>query len=280
VRKIFGYELPCCVFTYGFDPIPIIHELADKHGCPILQTDLTSAEFSSRLLRVLSNVFASWTTVHGVLMEVFGIGMLIQGPSGVGKSESALALIERGHRLVADDVVEISCVNGNVLLGKGNSPVTSHHMEIRGLGIINITHLFGVGAVRDEKRVQMVIQLEEWDPKKEYDRVGGETSSMEMMGVQVPRLIIPIRPGRNVSIIIETAAMNERLKMNAFETNYLTVWGTDPYRDLDGDGFVSGPEDKDTIDEKYRDFIDCNDSDDEVIAPQFSGEKCLSINPG
>lgn len=219
VRKIFSYELPCCVFTYGFDPIPIIYELADEHGCPILQTDLPSAEFSSRLLRVLSNVFASRTTVHGVLMEVFGIGMLIQGPSGVGKSESALALIERGHRLVADDVVEISCVNGNVLLGKGNSPVTSHHMEIRGLGIINITHLFGVGAVRDEKRVQIVIQLEEWDPKKEYDRVGGETSSMEIMGVQVPRLIIPIRPGRNVSIIIETAAMNERLKKMGYDSS-------------------------------------------------------------
>jgi HPr kinase/phosphorylase len=219
IRRIFSYELPCCVFTYGFEPIPVIYELADEHRCPILQTDLSSAEFSARLLRVLSNVFAPKTTIHGVFMEVFGVGMLIQGQSGVGKSESALALIERGHRLVADDVVEIRCVNGNFLMGKGTSPVTSHHMEIRGLGIINITHLFGVGAVRDEKRVQMVVQLEEWDPKKEYDRVGGETGTIEIMGVRIPYLVIPIRPGRNVPIIMETAAMNERLKRMGFDSS-------------------------------------------------------------
>jgi len=137
----------------------------------------------------------------------------------VGKSECALALIERGHRLVADDVVEIRCVSGNVLLGKGNNTVTSHHMEIRGLGIINITHLFGVGAVRDEKRVQMVVQLEEWDAKKDYDRVGGEADTIEIMGVRVPRLLIPIKPGRNVAIIVETGAMNERLKKLGFNSS-------------------------------------------------------------
>lgn len=219
VHRMFSYDLPCCVFTYGFHPIPYIIELANERQCPILETELASAEFSARLLRVLSNVFAPRTTVHGVFMEVFGIGMLIQGASGVGKSESALALIERGHRLVADDVVEIRCVNGNFLLGMGASPVTSHHMEIRGLGILNITHLFGVGAVRDEKRVQMVIQLEEWDPKKAYDRVGGETGDVEIMGVRVPRLEIPIKPGRNVPIIIETAAMNERLKKMGFDSS-------------------------------------------------------------
>ncbi len=219
IRKIFSYELPCCVFAYGFEPIRIIYELANEHQCPILQTDLSSAEFSSRLLRVLSDAFAPRETVHGVLMEVFGIGMLIQGPSGVGKSECALALIERGHRLVADDVVELRCVSGNVLLGKGTNPVTSHHMEIRGLGIINITHLFGVGAVRDEKRVQMVVRLEEWDPKKNYDRVGGETGTTEIMGVRVPHLLIPIKPGRNVAIIVETGAMNERLKKLGFDSS-------------------------------------------------------------
>jgi HPr kinase/phosphorylase len=219
IRKMFGYQLPCCVFAYGFEPIPIFYELANDHQCPILQTNLSSAEFSARLLRVLSDVFAPRETVHGVLMEVFGIGMLIQGPSGVGKSECALALIERGHRLVADDVVEIRCVSGNVLLGKGTNPVTSHHMEIRGLGIINITHLFGVGAVRDEKRVQMVVRLEEWDPKRNYDRVGGETGTVEIMGVRVPHLLIPIKPGRNVSIIVETAAMNERLKKMGFNSS-------------------------------------------------------------
>jgi HPr kinase/phosphorylase len=219
LRRMFSYDLPCCVFTYGFEPIRVVYELANERQCPILQTDLTSAEFSSRLLRVLSDVFAPRQTVHGVLMEVFGLGMLIQGPSGVGKSECALALIERGHRLVADDVVEIRCVSGNVLLGKGTNAVTSHHMEIRGLGIINITHLFGVGAVRDEKRVQMVVQLEEWDPKKNYDRVGGETGTIEIMGVRVPHLLIPIKPGRNVAIIVETGAMNERLKKLGFNSS-------------------------------------------------------------
>jgi HPr kinase/phosphorylase len=219
IRKIFSYDLPCCVFAYGIEPIRIIYELANEHQCPILQTDLSSAEFSSRLLRVLSDVFAPRETVHGVLMEVFGLGMLIQGPSGVGKSECALALIERGHRLVADDVVEIRCVSGNVLLGKGTNPVTSHHMEIRGLGIINITHLFGVGAVRDEKRVQMIVRLEEWDPKRNYDRVGGETGTTEIMGVRLPNLLIPIKPGRNVAIIVETGAMNERLKKLGFDSS-------------------------------------------------------------
>jgi HPr kinase/phosphorylase len=219
VERMFSYDLPCCVFSYGLEPIPIIYDLADRTQCPILQTELTSAEFSARLLRALSNVYAPRTTVHGVFMEVFGIGMLIQGSSGVGKSESALALIERGHRLVADDVVEIRCVNGNFLMGKGTSPVTSHHMEIRGLGIINITHLFGVGAVRDEKRVQLVVQLEEWDAKREYDRVGGESSATEIMGVKVPCLVIPIKPGRNVPIIIETAAMNERLRRMGYDSS-------------------------------------------------------------
>ncbi len=210
--RIFSYKPPCFVFTYGFEPIPTFLELADGAGCPILQTDLSSSEFSARIIRVLSDIFAPHTSIHGVLVEVYGIGALITGDSGVGKSETALALIERGHRLVADDVVHIRCVSGNFLFGKGASEVTGHHMEIRGLGIINIAHLFGVGAIRDEKRIQMVVELEEWDSSKVYDRLGSSENRVEMLGVKVPHLVIPIKPGRNIAIIIETAAMNERLK--------------------------------------------------------------------
>jgi HPr kinase/phosphorylase len=129
----------------------------------------------------------------------------------VGKSETALALVERGHRLVADDLVEISRVSGNILSGKG-AGIVSHHMEIRGLGIINITHLFGVGAIRDKKQIQLVVELEDWDAKKNYDRVGETEATMDILDVKVPYTVIPVKPGRNISIIIETAAMNERLK--------------------------------------------------------------------
>jgi HPr kinase/phosphorylase len=145
-------------------------------------------------------------------MEVYGLGILIQGDSGVGKSETALELIKHGHRLVADDVVDIRCVSGNILLGSGANRIIGHHMEIRGLGIINITHLFGVGAIRDKKQIQLVVKLEEWDSKKNYDRIGMEEQYMEFLGVSVPLLEIPVKPGRNIPIILETAAMNERLK--------------------------------------------------------------------
>jgi HPr kinase/phosphorylase len=164
-----------------------------------------------RILRVLSTIFAPKQTVHGVLVEVFGIGVLLEGESGVGKSESALSLIERGHRLVADDSVEIRRVSGNILMGSG-AQVVSHHMEIRGLGIINITHLFGVGAIRDRKQIQLVVQLEFWDDKKSYDRIGSQENTIDILGVHVPLVVVPIKPGRNVPVIIETAARNERLK--------------------------------------------------------------------
>lgn len=211
LEKLFSCEIPCSIFSCGLDPTAAFSSLAGESGCPVLQTELGSAEFTTRLIRVLSNIFAPKSSVHGVLVEVFGIGILIQGASGVGKSEAALALVERGHRLVADDVVEIRRVSGNILMGKG-AGVSSHHMEIRGLGIINITHLFGVGAIRDKKQIQIVVQLEEWDSNKAYDRIGAEENTIEILEVKVPYLLIPVKPGRNISILIETAAMNERLK--------------------------------------------------------------------
>ena len=161
---------------------------------------------------VFSNIFAPKKTVHGVLVEVYGVGILLTGHSGVGKSETALELVERGHRLVADDIVEVRCVNGNVVLGRGANALISHHMEIRGLGIINVSQLYGVGAIRDQKEIQLVVQLEEWDSGKVYDRLGVDQKYMDILGVKVPAIDIPVRPGRNLPIIIEAAAMNERLK--------------------------------------------------------------------
>jgi HPr kinase/phosphorylase len=211
LEKLFTYEIPCCVFTHSLEPTADFAALAEKSECPVLQTDLSSSEFTIRILRVLSTIFAPKKTLHGVLVEVFGLGVLIQGDSGVGKSEAALELIERGHRLVADDAVEIRRVSGNILMGAG-AQIVSHHMEIRGLGIINVTQLFGVGAIRDKKQIQLVAQLEAWDPKKSYDRIGSEEDTINILGVQVPSLLIPIKPGRNIPVIIETAARNERLK--------------------------------------------------------------------
>ncbi len=140
-----------------------------------------------------------------------GSAFFSRGDSGVGKSEAALSLIERQHRLIADDLVEIRRFSGNILMGSG-AQVVSHQMEIRGLGIINITHLFGVGAIRDRKQIQLVVQLETWDAEKNYDRIGAEENTVDILGVHVPCVIIPIKPGRNVPVIIETAARNERLK--------------------------------------------------------------------
>jgi HPr kinase/phosphorylase len=211
LEMFFASEVPCCVFTHQQQPTRDLLALAEASGCPVLQTDLTSSEFTTRVIRVLSNIFAPKQSVHGVLVEVFGIGVLLLGDSGVGKSEAALALVERNHRLVADDLVEIRRVGGNILMGTGTG-VSSHHMEIRGLGIINITHLFGVGAIRDKKQIQVAVTLEDWDPNKSYDRIGAEQNFTEILGVQVPHLVIPVKPGRNIPILIETAAMNERLK--------------------------------------------------------------------
>jgi len=211
LEMLFTYSIPCCVFTHSLEPTADFTEIAEKAECPILQTDLSTSEFTMRILRVLSTIYAPRQTVHGVLVEVFGIGVLLEGDSGVGKSEAALSLIERGHRLIADDAVEIRRVSGNILIGTGGH-IVSHHMEIRGLGIINITHLFGVGAIRDRKQVQLVAQLELWETGKNYDRIGAEENTTDILGVHVPTVVIPIKPGRNIPVIIETAARNERLK--------------------------------------------------------------------
>ncbi|MDR0600057.1 MAG: HPr(Ser) kinase/phosphatase [Treponema sp.] len=219
IHKFFSHEIPCCIFTHSLTPEPVFFDEAEAAACPLLQTDLSTSEFVARLIRILTNIFAPQKSVHGVLVEVYGLGILLLGDSGVGKSETALELIERGHRLVADDVVRMYCVNGNVLMGEGANKIIGHHMEIRGLGIINVTHLFGVRAIRDRKQVQLVVTLEEWDSAKNYDRLGTEEHYMEILGVNIPKLEIPVKPGRNIPVIIEVAAMNERLKKMGYNSS-------------------------------------------------------------
>ena len=218
IERLLSNHVPALVFTHDLRPRDEFLQLAEENVCPVLQTPLDSTEFSSRLIRIFSNIFAPKKTMHGVLLEVYGIGILLTGHSGVGKSECALELVERGHRLVADDIVEIRCVNGNTIMGQGANKLISHHMEVRGLGVINVSQLYGVGAVRDQKEVQMVIHLEEWDSNKLYDRVGTDYATTDMLGIKIPVLDLPVKPGRNMPIIIEAAAMNERLKAMGYNS--------------------------------------------------------------
>ncbi len=211
LEKIFSFPIPTCVFCDGGIPSARFIEIVERSGCSVLQTALASADFSRGLYQLLDEVFADTVTIHGVLVEVYGIGVLITGESGVGKSETALELIERGHRLISDDTVKLRNIGDTYLIGSGENPMLAHHMEIRGLGILNLANLFGVGAIRDKKQVQLLVHLEEWDPDKVYDRIGEEMTE-SLLGITVPRLEIPVKPGRNVPIIIETAARNERLK--------------------------------------------------------------------
>lgn len=218
LNQMFSFDIPCIIFTHGITPIGQFIEFAEKSNVAVLQTELSTTEFSLRLLRLFSNIFAPKKTLHGVLVEVYGIGILLTGHSGVGKSECALELVERGHRLVADDIVEVRCVNGNAILGQGANSLLSHHMEIRGLGIINVAQLYGVGAIREQKEIQLIIKLEEWNASKVYDRVGTDYATEEYLGVKIPFIEIPVKPGRNLPIIIEAAAMNERLKYRGYNS--------------------------------------------------------------
>jgi HPr kinase/phosphorylase len=217
MERFFSYPVSCCIFSHGNEPPQAFLDMAEKAEVPVLVSSLPTNTMNTRLTKILEDAFAPRTSTHGVLVEVFGVGILIVGKSGVGKSECALELVERGHRLVADDVVDIISISDTLLIGSG-AKLIRHHMEIRGLGIINIKQLFGVGAIRDKKQIQLVVSLEDWNSKKEYDRLGLEESIYTILGVEVPQLTIPVKPGRNIPILIETAAMNFRLAKLGFNT--------------------------------------------------------------
>lgn len=213
-------ETPAFILAHNIECPTELREFAEERGIPVFQTEHPTTRFSGMLTNFLEGQLAPMTTVHGVLVDVYGIGVLITGKSGVGKSETALELVKRGHRLVADDAVEIRQVAKNVLIG--NAPkLLSHMLEIRGVGIIDMMTLFGASAVKDDKRILMVIDLEVWDPDKVYDRLGIDEEKMKIMDSELTKLTVPVRPGRNLSVIIEVAAMDYRMKrlgINAAET--------------------------------------------------------------
>ncbi len=201
-----------CVLAGGGLSVPTpLSEAADRYGVPLFSSDLPAADLIRETVQHLAALFGETTTVHGVLVEVFGVGVMLMGASGVGKSECALDLVLRGHRLVSDDIVHLEKRGPETVLGTGNE-LTRHHMEIRGLGIINIRDLFGLMATQDRKKLELVVRIEEWDSQKEYDRLGVDDSRIEILGVSLPALLIPVSPGRNLATIVEVAVRNHLLK--------------------------------------------------------------------
>jgi HPr kinase/phosphorylase len=211
VDKICELDIACFVVTRDIEPPPVLVKACGRRNIPLFRTKLLTSTFVNRATRFLEESLAASTTIHGVLLDVFGVGILIVGKSGVGKSECALDLILRGHRLVADDIVNVRRQPPSSLYGTG-SEIIKYHMEIRGLGIINIHDLFGISAVRDRKLIELAVELMEWDPKIEYDRLGLDEQRFTLIDVNIPLIQLPVRPGRNLSAIIEVAARNHLLK--------------------------------------------------------------------
>jgi HPr kinase/phosphorylase len=211
LAKLFDSPMACVVVTKGLDiPGPLV-EGCEKNRLALMRTPLVSSAFISQVQAFLEEALTATGMLHGVLMDVFGVGVLLLGKSGIGKSEIALDLIMRGHRLVADDIVNLTRRQGDVY-GSGNDLI-QHHMEIRGLGILNIEALFGVASVRDRKKIELVMELVEWVASAEYDRLGLDQESMNVVGAELPHAIVPVRPGRNMTTIVEVAARNHLLKL-------------------------------------------------------------------
>ncbi len=211
LSKLFSQGAPGLILCRGLDPLPEMLEAAKKHSIPVLRTNDQTSGFISALVAFLNVELAPRVTRHGVLVEVYGEGILLTGDSGVGKSETAIELVKRGHRLIADDAVEIRRVSNKTLVGSA-PPNIRHFIELRGIGIINARRIFGMGAVKITEKIDLVINMEIWDSSKVYDRMGMDDEYTEILGNKVPSLTIPVKPGRNLAIIIEVAAMNNRQK--------------------------------------------------------------------
>lgn len=211
LQKICKLELSCLIITKSQHAPSYLLDQANAFNVPLLRTSHLSSTFISLITRFLEERLLPTSTLHGVLIDVLGVGVLLQGKSGVGKSECALDLILRGYRLVADDVIKVRLKLPSVIFGEGMD-LLHYHMEIRGLGIINIKHLFGVAAIRERKKIDLVLELVEWEEGKEYDRLGLEEVKYNLHGVELPLMRIPVRPGRNISTIVEVAARNQLLK--------------------------------------------------------------------
>ncbi len=235
LEDFFSAKIPCVIVTRGQEIFPEMTEIAERYSVPLLRTADATSNFMSGVISYLNVELAPRLTRHGVLIEVYGEGLLILGESGVGKSETAIELVKRGHRLVADDAVEIRRVSSRTLVGSSPENIR-HFLELRGIGIINARRLFGMGSVKVTEKIDMVIQLEIWDPKKVYDRMGMENEYTEILGNKVPSVTVPVKPGRNLAIILEVAAMNNRQKKMGYNAaqELLTKLGM-------GDDFPDSP---------------------------------------
>ena len=211
LRLALTLDFPCVLITGGFTPPPELVVEAERASLPLLKTPIATPTAIAKLTSMLEDSLAERTMIHAVLMDILGLGVLLVGESGIGKSECALDLIVRGHRLVADDTVEIRRRQETILIGTCPE-LTRHHMEIRGLGVINIKELFGIASTRSSKRVELVVRLERWDPGREYERLGLDDDSYDVLGLRVPLIRMPVGPGRNIAILVEVAARNQLLK--------------------------------------------------------------------
>lgn len=209
--KLMAHPIPAIIFCQGIEPGPIIRKHAVEHGVPLFGTNKATSNFIAESIRWLNVELAPYISIHGVLVDVYGEGVLITGESGIGKSETALELVKRGHRLVSDDVVVIKRVSDNTLVGSAPD-ITKHFIELRGIGIVDIKSMFGVSSVKETQSIDLVIKLEEWDRDKEYDRFGLEEQYIEYLGKQVVCHNLPVRSGRNLAIVVESAAVNFRQK--------------------------------------------------------------------
>lgn len=211
ISRVLKFEIPCFVVTKGQDPPAPLRELARKHDVPLIRTELKTGELYRRIRPYLEEEFAPSTAMHASLADVYGVGLLFVGRSGIGKSECVLDLVERGHRLVADDVVLVHRRGNDVLIGRGHE-FQRHHMEIRGIGIIDVRALFGIHATRQQKRIEVVVQLEDWKEGAAYDRTGLGAETTSILDVELPRVVIPLNPGKNITVISEVVAMNHLLR--------------------------------------------------------------------
>ena len=210
LEKLFSFQPPAVILTRGFEPLPEMMEFAQKYGVPLLQSAEMTSPLMSSLIQALSTELAPRITRHGVLVEVYGEGILILGDSGVGKSETAIELVKRGHRLIADDAVEIRHIGTRLV---GSAPeLIRHYIELRGIGVVDIQQLFGMSAVREDQDINLVVNLEQWNDQVFYDRLGTNEEFTTILDMKIPAITIPIKPGRNLAIIVEVAAMNNRHK--------------------------------------------------------------------
>lgn len=211
LKRFFSYDIPCIVFSRGYEPKDYLIEHAKASETPLFNTQSITTKVNHSISNYIERQLAPVITRHGVLLDIYGVGVMLMGESGMGKSETALELVKRGHRIVADDVVEIRRVTEKRLSGTAPA-LTRHLLEIRGIGLIDVRYMYGVGAVIAEKSIDIVIEMEMWQEGKNYDRLGLDEEKIEILDVKIPRLLIPVRPGRNLAIIVEVAARNFRLK--------------------------------------------------------------------